>query len=109
MPDELHFHAYADATLQHVYDQLEQAYDDGTLEDLDLEEGLLSIVTASEKTFILSKHGPSRQLWLASPLSGGLHFDFSSHTQEWQLPDGRLLKDILAADLKQSAALQVRF
>lgn len=102
MLDEHHFHAIAGATLLHINDQLEQAFDEGDLEDLDYDEGagLLTIITAAGTTFVVSKHSPSRQVWLASPISGGLHFDFDQATQEWSLPDGRSLKLMLAHDLK---------
>ena len=109
MLDESHFHAYANATLMHINDQLEQAYDTGDLDDLDYDEGagILSIITPQGQTFIVSKHAPSGQLWLASPISGGLHFDFDSSTQDWQLPDGRTLKALLADNLRQSAGVSV--
>ncbi len=102
MLDEHHFHAIAGATLLHINDQLEQAFDHGDLEDLDYDEGagLLTIITPEGVTFVLSKHAASRQLWLASPLSGGLHFEFNQAAQEWCLADGRTLKLILAHDLQ---------
>lgn len=105
MLDEKHFHAIADATLMHFNDQLEQAYDQEDLDELDYDEGsgILTIITPSNVTFVLSKHGPSRQLWLASPLSGGLRFDFDSNADCWALPDGRTLKHILSQDLKKTA------
>ena len=111
MLDESHYHSFADATLQHIYDQLEQAFDEEELDDLDYDEGsgILTIVTPSEQTFIVSKHGTNRQLWLASPISGGLHFDFSSDAQEWILPDGTRLKSVLSQNLNQSAKLNVIF
>ena len=111
MLDEARFHAMAAATLMHISDQLEQAYDDEYLDELDYDEGagVLTITTAKGATFIVSKHGISRQIWLASPISGGLHFDFCQHQQDWALPDGRTLKQTLADDLKKSADIQVIF
>ena len=90
MLDDNHFHAISNATLMHFNDQLEQAYDNEDLDELDLDEGsgILSIITADDVTFIVSKHQPSQQLWLASPISGGLHFDFDTNAQDWLLPDG---------------------
>ena len=109
MLDESRFHALANATLMHINDQLEQAYDEGSLEELDFDEGggILTIITPDEVTFVVSKHAPSGQIWLASPLSGGLHFDFDENAQEWRLRDGRSLKTLLAGDLKQSCGLHV--
>lgn len=108
MLDDAHFHAIAAATLVHISDQLEQAYDNGDLDELDYDEGagILSIITADGRTFILSKHSPSHQLWLASPLSGGLHFEYHTAKACWCLSDGRTLNDILMADLKKCAGVQ---
>lgn len=109
MLEESRFHALANATLMHINDQLEQAYDTGQLDELDLDEGggLLTIITPDDVTFVINKHAPSGQIWLASPLSGGLHFDFDEQAQEWRLSDGRTLKAILAGDLEQSCGLRV--
>lgn len=97
--DETHFHAVADATLMHCFDQLERAYEAGTLDELELADGILTLVTPQQKTFLLSKHGPSRQLWLASPQSGGLHFSWAQGDQYWHLPDGRKLYELLRGEL----------
>lgn len=109
MLDEHHFHAIANATLMHIADRLDEAYEDGTLDELDHDEGagILTIITAQNTTFVLSKHGPSRQLWLASPISGGLHFDYDQNEQTWLLPDARPLKSVLSADLLKSAGLHI--
>lgn len=111
MLDETHFHACANATLMHINDQLEQLFDRGDLEELDYDEGagILTIITNDEVTFVISKHGPSGQLWLASPISGGLHFDYDAASQDWLLSTGESLKQLLAANLQDSAGLHVVF
>ncbi|MBX9726164.1 MAG: iron donor protein CyaY [Rickettsiales bacterium] len=97
--DEKRYHAIADATLMHCFDQLEDAFESGMIDELELESGILTIRSARGRTFLLNKHAPSLQLWYASPISGGLHFSFSESEQRWQLPDGRLLYDILRAEM----------
>jgi frataxin len=101
MIDETHFNAIANATLIHCFDQLEDAYERGDIEELELESGVLAITTSEGKQFVVSKHAPSRQIWLASPLSGGLHFNYSQTDQRWALPDGSTLYEILRRDLAQ--------
>lgn len=98
--DEKHYHAIADATLMHCFDQLDDAYDKSELDDLEMEQGVLTIKTMTGRSFVLSKHAPSMQLWFASPLSGGHHFRFNEAEQLWQLPDGRKLYEVMRADLK---------
>ena len=100
MLSETQYHQHADATLQQFIDALEPAYESGQFEELELMQGVLTIATASGKQFVISKHAPSQQLWLASPFSGGLHFSLSNHA--WQLADGRTLHTILAQDLAQA-------
>ena len=97
--DETLYHTIADATLMHCFDQLEQAYDNGAIDELELDGGILTVVTPERKTFLLSKHGPSRQLWLASPVSGGLHFSYAEGEHYWQLSDGRKLYEVLRSEL----------
>jgi frataxin-like iron-binding protein CyaY len=93
------YHAIADATLMHCYDQLEDAYEAGTLDDLDLQGGILTISTVGRRTYLLTKHAPSLQLWYASPNLGGLHFTFDEGEQRWLLPDKRWLYEILRGEL----------
>lgn len=104
MLDETHFHAVADATLMHCFDQLEDAYERAELDELELESGVLTITTADGKQFVVSKHAPSRQIWLASPFSGGLHFSFAADSQRWLDTGGAALYDIIRADLARAGA-----
>ena len=108
MFDESTFHSIAEAMLMHLHDQLEEAYDEGDLEDLELEEDLLTITTEGDHTFIVSKHTASQQIWLASPISGGLHFSFDTPSQSWKTADGHDLKLTLARDL-ESVGVKVYF
>jgi iron donor protein CyaY len=103
MTTETDFHRYADATLSALFDQLESAYESGSLEDLELQNGILTIKTASDVTFVVSKHAASGQIWLASPLSGGLHFSLDGG--EWKLADGTILTERLTHELMQSGGL----
>lgn len=45
--------------------------------ECELEEGILTLIVAGAGTFLLSRHAPSRQLWLSSPLSGASHYAFT--------------------------------
>lgn len=98
--DQTRYHAIADATQMHLLDQLEDAYEANLLEELDLHQGILTIMVGGA-TFLISKHAPSQQLWLASPISGGLHFSFDMDAQSWKLPDGTALYDLLRNELDQ--------
>jgi iron donor protein CyaY len=98
--DDKRYQAAADATLMHCYDQLEDAFEDGRLDDLDVQGGILTINTLSGRTYLITKHAPSQQLWYASPVLGGLHFSYHEGEQHWALPDGRTLNEVLRSELK---------
>ena len=85
-------------TLTRLHDALEPSYDSGTLEELELEAGLLTIVTQAGQSFIVSAHAPSQQIWLASPISGGLHFRWSG--ESWILGTGETIEEVLARELQ---------
>jgi iron donor protein CyaY len=97
MLDATTFLKCADATLNGLFDRLDAAYEAGGLEELELEGLVLTIITETGKTFIVSAHAPSTEIWLASPLSGGLHFRHQD--DDWVLPSGERLADVLARDL----------
>ena len=104
--DENLFHRLADASLGHLVDALERADADGAL-DVEYQNGVLTIDLPSGKQLLVSKHAPSKQVWLSSPLSGGLHFSFTN--EQWCLADGRALYAILAQELHTLAAIEVSF
>ena len=64
----------------HLSDTLEESYPT-ILDEVDLSPGALKIIlcpkfctTALKGTFLISRHGPTRQIWYASPVSGATHF-----------------------------------
>jgi CyaY protein len=98
--DETTYHRIVDGTLSHYAEKLEPAFENGVLDDLDLQGGVLTLVTARGTTLVISKHTASKQLWLASPVSGGLHFSYDMSKQLWYLPDGRLCDEVIVSELK---------
>ncbi len=100
------YHQLADSIFNQLEAALEEVDADGQLE-LDIAGGVMTIVLENGKTFVVSRHEPSQQIWLSSPLSGGLHFSYQSGI--WQLADGRDMTSLLANELKQLAGIHVSF
>jgi frataxin len=98
--DESQFQTAADKWLEALYELLELEDDEAML-DMDWQEGVMHIVVDDETTFVITKHAPSKQLWLSSPLSGGLHFSVIDNGADWILADGRRLSIVLAEELQQ--------
>ena len=103
---ESEFHSVANDWLTRASDVLEEADQKGLLE-AELEDGALAIVLPSGKQLLISKHSPMRQWWLASPVSGGLHFSYDAQAKKWCLPDGRVLNDVLAQELQTLGNVKV--
>ncbi|MDE3038711.1 MAG: iron donor protein CyaY [Pseudomonadota bacterium] len=102
--DENCFHRLADAALTVLFDALEKADRNGTL-DVEYADGVMTISLPSGQQYIVNKHMASRQIWLSSPKSGGLHFNYiplpqAGGLENWSLSDGRGLPDVLFAELQ---------
>lgn len=102
---ETDFHTRADATLDAFEAALEPYDQDGTLE-LERSDDALSLSMASGKVYLISKHAASQQVWVASPLSGGLHF--RAEGTGWVLPDGQRLEALVAEELSQLSGVIIR-
>lgn len=100
------FHRLSDATLDTLFALFEEADARGQL-DADYEGGIMTLELKDGKQLIISKHLPSRQLWLSSPLSGGLHFAYDAATRQWRLPSGQGLRETLSRDIEQLAGVKV--
>ncbi len=103
---ESDFHRLADHWLTTAEGVLEEADANGLLE-LECQNGALTLTLPAQKILLVSKHTPTRQLWLSSPLSGGLHFVYGD--AQWKLQDGRTLENVLSQELKQLAGVEVRW
>jgi frataxin len=93
------FAALSNATLNRLADTIEAADEEGTM-DVELVSGMLTLTLVSGQQFVVNRHGPSQQIWLSSPLSGGLHFDYDEEAQAWTLKDGRRLDTLLKAEVE---------
>lgn len=104
--NETQFHLAADAMLGALYDTLEEADAEGRL-DVEYQGGIITLTLSSNKQIVVSKHTASRQIWLSSPVSGGLHF--SHEGGRWSLADGRTLPAVLADEIRQIAHIEMTF
>ena len=99
--DNSQFESLADATLGRVQIAVDAA--DGNL-DAELVGGILTIELESGGKFLLNKHGPNRQIWLSSPVSGAWHFAWSEDDQAWiSTRGGERLEEVLGRELSDAA------
>ncbi|MBY0406970.1 MAG: iron donor protein CyaY [Rickettsiales bacterium] len=104
MLNDSEFHRLADATLAALSDALENA-DAGGVLDVELQGGVLTLGLQAGKTLVVSKHGPSKQVWYSSPISGGLHFPYAEG--RWVLADGRELLTLVAQEVKALSGVEM--
>jgi iron donor protein CyaY len=102
--NESDFHRLADAVLAEAEAALEAADAQGLIE-LEAGRDMLTVELGDGRRFILSKHNASMQVWLSSPVSGGLHFRYDDKSGRWALPDGRALMPLFLGELKQLAGV----
>lgn len=92
------YETVAQNTLAFLHDTLETADKLGVLE-LDVDADSLRIEHQNGKVWIVSKHRLTQQIWLASPLQGGLHFEWNATNQQWVLSSNKTLATTLEEDL----------
>lgn len=102
--DESSFISLADSLLGRLFDQLEDAIGDDA--DVEFQDGILTIDFQQGGRFVINKHQPNRQIWLASPVSGAAHFAWEGG--RWvSTRGGAELLGILAADISKLAGTAV--
>ena len=51
-------------------------------------------------TYVINKQGPNRQIWMSSPVSGPLRYDYDADRKVWVYArDGHCLHDRLSEEL----------
>ena len=66
------------------------------------QDGVLNVAVGERGHFVLNKQAPNLQLWLSSPISGPLRYDFSTDAKAWvNSRDGHELLPLLADDFEQ--------
>ncbi len=102
MMDESSFFAAAEALQQRWFDALDTA--EPAALDIDFEDGVLTVEAEGTGTFILSRHAPTRQLWLSSPLSGASHYEYDEAREAWvSTRGGSDLEILLEAEFAKAA------
>lgn len=78
---ESQFNLISDEYLENLFDRLEEMI--GEVADVDLQDGILNIEFDAGGIYIINKHRPNKQIWLASPRSGASHYAYDETTKKW--------------------------
>lgn len=104
--DASRFEYLADATLRRLQAVIEERT--GGDIDAELAAGILTLELESGAKYLINKHGPNHQIWLASPVSGAWHFAWSEDAQAWvSTRGGERLEELLSGELSQASGRPV--
>mmetsp|Transcript_4727 Transcript_4727/g.8938 ORF Transcript_4727/g.8938 Transcript_4727/m.8938 type:complete len:188 (-) Transcript_4727:228-791(-) len=98
------YHQVADRTLDDLHERIEEFVEGQNVEDSDVEYsmGVLTIKLGNKGTLVLNKQAPNRQIWLSSPISGPVRYDYDKKTGCWVYQrNGTRLRDLLQSELSQ--------
>ncbi|MCR6632358.1 MAG: iron donor protein CyaY [Magnetospirillum sp.] len=96
--DESRFSALAGETLERIGDAVDDALGDNI--DVELQGGILTLTLPDGGQYIVNKHGPNREIWLSSPVSGAAHFAYDDGRWVSTREPHVVLEEVLAAELK---------
>ena len=100
--DASQFESLADDTLTRLQAAIEEQAE-GDI-DAELAAGILTLELESGAKYLINKHGPNRQIWMASPVSGAWHFAWSEGDQAWVSTRGsERLDQLLGGELSQAS------
>jgi frataxin len=101
--EDVVFHRAADEMLGNLQDRVEAWGEESSLGDFDFsaESGVVTIGLGDEHgAYVINKQAPNRQIWMSSPVSGPVRYDYDSQRKEWiYARDGSTLKDRLRVEL----------
>ncbi len=105
--DESRFAALADQLLERLGDAIDDAVGDSV--DVDLQGGILTLGLTGGGQYIINKHGPNREIWMSSPVSGATHFAYRDGRWVSTRDAAQALEDMLAAELTARCGVEVAF
>ncbi|BDA43583.1 probable frataxin, mitochondrial [Coccomyxa sp. Obi] len=107
MPEE-EFHGVADALLETLHETMDALVENEDVPDSDVEysQGVLTIKLGPNGTYVYNKQTPNRQIWMSSPVSGPVRYDYMDGRWIYRHDDHELmdrlrseLSDLLGKDV----------
>lgn len=95
------FHRHADLSLGDLYGKLEEVVESAGIPEADLEysQGVLTLELGKHGIWVINKQSPNKQLWMSSPVSGPVRYDWQNGL--WQYKhDRHQLHSRLQGELK---------
>ena len=109
--DDVRYHREADHTLDVMFEEFERMIEEADMLDADVElsQGVLTLKLGALGTYVINKQAPNRQLWVSSPVSGPMRYDFARGF--WVNmrggDEGRFLHEVLQDELIANVGFEV--
>ena len=102
----------AEDELLHLLDTWDALVEDNDITGADIQysQGVLEVDLGNKGTYVLNKQAPNKQIWMSSPLSGPLRYDYDPAAGVWfYARDGHGLRAKLSAEVESLLGLSVEF
>ena len=102
----------AEDELLHLLDTWDALVEDNDITGADIQysQGVLEVDLGNKGTYVLNKQAPNKQIWMSSPLSGPLRYDYDPASGVWVYArDGHGLRAKLSAEVESLLGLSVEF
>ncbi|CAN6643840.1 frataxin homolog, mitochondrial [Trichomonascus vanleenenianus] len=93
------FHELSDEALEHLLVEYEDLTELVPEIDVELAQGVLTLVMPPNGTYVINKQPPNQQIWLSSPVSGPKRYDYIEGRWVYAR-DGSSLGDLLRQETK---------
>ncbi|KAK9487597.1 hypothetical protein V1527DRAFT_305612 [Lipomyces starkeyi] len=102
------YHAVADETLENILEHCEDLADMEPKIDVELAQGVLTLILPPHGTYVINKQPPNKQIWLSSPISGPKRYDLID-SQWTDRRDGTTLGNLLRHEISEVLGVEAIF
>lgn len=105
---EVQYHQLADHLLEDLLERLEEFLEAVDLDESDIEysQGVLTIRLGKLGTYVINKQTPNRQIWMSSPVSGPVRYDYDKGMWVY-LRDGHKMYERIEKEMEQLTGVKV--
>ena len=102
------YNEIADEALEAITESYENLIEQKPEIDVDLGQGVLTVVTPPIGTYVINKQPPNKQIWLSSPISGPKRYDYHEAEGRWVYDrDHSSLGGLLRQETRDSYQLEL--
>ncbi|KAL4472712.1 hypothetical protein ABPG74_018661 [Tetrahymena malaccensis] len=98
--NEKDYQRYCSQFMNELGDVLEESPSQ-RISDVQISDGVIKVTTQGEKTFVINRQVPNRQIWYSSPVSGPQRFNWDLQEAKWKNQKNEELSKLLFKEIDQ--------